>query len=106
MAELRCDFCADNLAEFIVGNIETGEQQLACRFDFARLGLAIARAVLPPEEWQAPAALLLDPIPNLPEDGAAVAPPSKRRTRKPASKHLSHPITQALAAESTAIEDE
>jgi hypothetical protein len=105
MADLRCDFCPDNPAEFIVGNVDTGEQQFACRFDFARLGLTIAKAVLPQAELDD---ALAAPAPPTPPDNGANPPASRGEVPKRGRKRRSEPEpapTQALAAGPTAAED-
>jgi hypothetical protein len=105
MADLHCDFCTDNLAEFIVGNISNGEQQLACRFDFARLGLSAAKLLLPREEI----------IAAIPDEAPADAAPAEngspaqpggvpKRGRKRRSEPEPAP-TETLAPDATTVKD-
>jgi hypothetical protein len=105
MADIRCDFCADNLAAFIVGNIETGDQTFACPVDFARFGLGIAKAVLPQSELDA--ALSATTAPTAPEsEGNGSQQPEPKRARRRASKRVTEPeATEGLEAPTTAAED-
>jgi hypothetical protein len=105
MADIHCDFCADNLAEFIVGNVNTGDQQFCCRFDFARLGLGIAKAVLPPAELDAALAgpASAEPAAVAGEDGLPVEP--KRRRGRAPKRNGAAEATEGLETATTAAKD-
>lgn len=47
---IPCDMGCGLVAAFLVGNLETGDQTAFCVADFARAGLAAARATLPQGE--------------------------------------------------------
>jgi hypothetical protein len=105
MADLRCDFCTENLAAFIVGNAQTGEQTFACPADFARLGLTVAKLTLPQSELDAlcsPTAPPEAPAPPTVDGATGESEPARkskpRRGPKPAS-------TPTLAAAPAAAED-
>jgi hypothetical protein len=97
MADLRCDFCEINPAAFLVGNLETGEQQGACPPDFARLGLQMAKILLPSEEILS--VLGINPPADAPADGGAQ--PGKRG-RKSKTAATPEPKPEPAASETLA----
>jgi hypothetical protein len=105
MADIRCDFCTDNLAAFIVGNVETGEQTFACAPDFARLGLVIAAATLPPSEIDDASikaqARVIAPT-EAPSNGEPKSKPKRRRATRTDSPDAT---AAAVAPKPAAAED-
>jgi hypothetical protein len=105
MADIRCDFCTDNLAAFIVGNVETGEQTFACAPDFARLGLVIAAATLPPSEID-DASIKAQARVIAPTEAPSNGEPKSKSARRKRKLHDSiEAITAPLETEPAAAED-
>jgi hypothetical protein len=105
MADIHCDFCADNLAAFIVGNIETGDQTFACPVDFARFGLGIAKAVLPQSELDAALSATAAPVAAETEGNGSQQPEPKRGRGRARKRGQAAQATSALEAPTTAAED-
>lgn len=96
---MRCDFCEEAEALYLIGHMKTGEQQACCHACYARLSLQVAKATLPPEEIAA----VLGP---LFVQGAPAAEPKGTRGRTRADNAVEIPGPEPDAAGDPVVADE
>lgn len=102
---INCDMGCGLVAVLLVGNLETGDQTAFCAADFARAGLAAARAQLPAEEVMA----FLGLTPEAPEtpamEGDREPGGRKRKARKSAPEAPPVAVAEGLEAAPAAAPD-
>lgn len=76
---MNCDVCELEEVTFIVGNAQTGDQQMLGPACFARMALEIAKAILPAEEIASTLGPLFVKPAETPSPEAQKAPGGRKR---------------------------